>query len=268
MSPPADSGPHNPSAAPAAIEARGLRKSFGHHPAVADVSITIPVGSFFGLVGPNGAGKTTTLSMLTGLLRPDAGDVHIAGVDLWRFPAEAKRLLGVVPDGFRLFDRLTAPELLTFAGQLRGLDPALVAERSGQLLDLFELTAAGKTLVIDFSTGMKKKITLAAALLHDPQVLVMDEPFEGVDPISQRIMRSALQQYVSRGRTVLCSSHAMDVVERLCDHVAVLAAGTVRAMGPTAQVQAGQSLEEAFFRLVGNNPLDEEVLPWLGSSSD
>ncbi len=270
MSQPPDSGqdPAAPQPAEVAIAARGLRKDFGTHRAVADISISVPVGSFFGLVGPNGAGKTTTLSMLTGLLRPDAGTVSISGVDLWQHPTEAKRRLGVVPDGFRLFDRLTGREMLVFAGRLRGMDPGIVTERAGQLLDLFDLANVEKTLVIDYSTGMKKKITLATALLHDPEVLVMDEPFEGVDPLSQRIMRDALAQFIDRGRTVLCSSHSMDLVERLCDQVAVLAAGTVRAIGPIREVQAGQTLEEAFFRLLGETPHTESALPWLGSSSN
>ncbi len=253
---------------PAAIELRSLSKAFGGRSAVADLNLTVPTGSFFGLVGPNGAGKTTTLSMVSGLLRPDSGRVEICGVDVWGQLPKIKGLIGLVPDGLRVFDRLSGPELLTFCGRLRSMDPRLVAERSEQLLAVLGLSTAGRTQVIDYSTGMRKKITLATALLHDPQVLILDEPFEGVDPVSSKTIHGVLQQYVARGRTVVCSSHAMDVVQRLCDHVAVMAAGSVRASGTIDSVRGDGSLEAAFFRLIGEEHQHQEGLSWLGSSSN
>jgi ABC-2 type transport system ATP-binding protein len=254
-------------AATPAILLHGLSKQFGAKLAVGGIDLDVPAGSFFGLVGPNGAGKTTTLSMITGLLRPDSGQIVIQGCDVWSDPTAVKALIGVVPDGLRLFDRLSGPELLTFTGRLRGLPPAVIAERSAQLLATFGLTEAGRTLVIDYSTGMRKKISLAAALLHDPQVLILDEPFEGVDPLSAKTIRGVLQRYVDRGATVVFSSHAMDIVARLCDHLAVMAHGTVRAAGPIQDVLAGRTVEEAFFELVGGTDPDREDLSWLGSSA-
>lgn len=257
----------NQTAASAAIDVRGLAKTFGQKTAVAGISLEVPAGSFFGLVGPNGAGKTTALSMITGLLRPDAGQILVRGLDVWADPAAVKAIIGVVPDGLRLFDRLSGPEMLTFTGRLRGLPAAVISERSDQLLATFGLTEAGQTLVIDYSTGMRKKIALAAALLHDPKVLILDEPFEGVDPLSAKTIRRVLRGYVARGATVVFSSHAMEIVARLCDHLAVMAQGTVRAAGPIADVLAGRTVEDAFFELVGSDEVTEGNLPWLGSSS-
>jgi ABC-2 type transport system ATP-binding protein len=252
---------------PSAVRVRRLTKRFGDRVAVAGIDLDVPVGSFFGLVGPNGAGKTTTLSMITGLLRPDGGDVEVVGFDVWHDPIEVKRRIGVVPDGLRLFDRLTGPELLSFVGQLRSMDPSTIAERSGQLLDVLGLDGADRTLVVDYSTGMRKKIALACALLHDPRVLVLDEPFEGIDPVSGYTIRDVLRRFVGRGGTVVFSSHAMDLVDRLCDYVAVINQGTVRAAGPIDEVRSGRTLEQTFFELVGGIRDGREDLRWLGSSS-
>ncbi len=204
---------------------RGLVKRFDTKVAVAGVNLDVPSGSFFGLLGPNGAGKTTTLSMAVGLLRPTAGTAYVLGHDVWSDPVEAKRRLGVLPDGVRLFDRLSGAELLAYTGLLRGMDPGQVDSRARDLLDVLGLADAGRTLVVDYSAGMKKKIGLACALLHAPRLLVLDEPFEAVDPVSAALIRDILHRYVHSGGTVIFSSHVMEVVEKLCTHVAIMADG-------------------------------------------
>ena len=182
-----------------APELDGLRKDFGPKQAVRDVSLAVPPGSFFGLVGPNGAGKTTSRSMAVGLLRPDAGRARIFGRDVWAGPVAARALVGVLPDGLALPERLTGRELLTYLGRLRGLDAATAAGRARELLEILELDAAGCTLVIDYSTGMRKKIGLATALLHGPRLLVPDEPFGAVDPVSALTIRHMLGEFVVGG---------------------------------------------------------------------
>jgi ABC-2 type transport system ATP-binding protein len=248
-----------------ALQIAGLRKAFGATVAVDDVRLTVPRGSFFGLVGPNGAGKTTSLSMAVGLLRPDAGSVRIFGVDVWESPQRAKAMVGVLPDGMALPERLTGRELLTYTGLLRGLDPATVAARADELLGVLELADAERTLVIDYSAGMRKKIGLATALLHAPRLLVLDEPFEAVDPVSASTIRTILQRFVASGGAVVLSSHVMELVEKLCDHVAVITRGRVVASGPVEQVRGGQSLEQAFVHLVGGRTGGGEGLSWLAS---
>jgi len=250
---------------PPAMEIHGLCKRFALAVAVAGVDLIVPRGSFFGLVGPNGAGKTTTLSMAVGLLRPDVGKVRIHGVDVWTDPVRAKMLVGVLPDGLSLPERLTGQELLTYMGQLRGLDTPTVAQRTKELLEVLGLTSAGPTLVIDYSAGMRKKIGLAAALLHAPKLLVLDEPFEAVDPISAATIRTILQRFVAGGGSVVLSSHVMTLVEQLCDHVAVIASGRVVAQGPLAAVRGEQSLDDAFVRIVGGRTGGREGLSWLSS---
>ncbi|WP_052849763.1 ABC transporter ATP-binding protein [Streptomyces avicenniae] len=251
----------------AAVRVRGLVKRFGPRVAVAGIDLDLPAGRFVGLVGPNGAGKTTTLSMITGLLRPDEGSVEVAGLDVWRDPAAAKARIGVLPEGLRLFERLTGRETLTYLGRLRGL-PAAEAERRGdELLDVLALSPAQNRLISDYSTGMRKKIGLAAALLHDPRVLVLDEPFEGVDPVSAQTIRGVLERCTASGATVVFSSHVMELVESLCDWVAVLADGRVRARGTLAEVRGdAASLQDAFLALVGA-PVGEggRSLDWLGA---
>jgi len=251
---------------PPAVWARGLWKRFGPTVAVSGADLDVPAGSFFGLVGPNGAGKTTTLSMLTGLLRPDAGGAWVDGVDVWADPLEAKRRIGVLPEGLRLFERLSGPELLSYVGRLRRLPSPDIASRSQELLRVLDLDSAGKTLVVDYSTGMRKKVALAAALLHNPRVLFLDEPFEGVDPVSGRVIRELLERYTATGSTVIFSSHVMELVERLCDAVAVISAGRVVASGPLDAVRGGRRLEDAFVELVGATGRTEKGLSWLGSS--
>jgi ABC-2 type transport system ATP-binding protein len=245
-----------------ALELLGLWKRFGEKTAVAGLTLAVPAGSFYGLVGPNGAGKTTTLSMATGLLRPDAGVVRLLGHDLWADPPAAKQLIGVLPDGVRLFDRLSGRELITYNGLLRGLDRATAADRADRLLAALGLTHDADTLVVDYSAGMTKKIALACALVHGPRLLLLDEPFEAVDPVSAATIRSILHEVVRGGGTVVMSSHVMELVERLCDHVAIVHAGRVVAAGALDAVRAGSTLEQRFVAAVGA-PAQAVDLSWL-----
>ena len=247
---------------------RALTKRFGAKVAVAGVDLDIPAGSFFGLVGPNGAGKTTTLKMTTGLLRPDRGTAVVDGTDVWRDPVTAKAHMGVLPEELRLFERLTGEELLTYNGLLRGMDPTVVADRSRDLLGVLGLADAARTMVVDYSQGMRKKIALACALLHAPRVLFLDEPFESVDPVSARTIRQVLERYTESGATVIFSSHVMDTVQRVCDRVAVMHAGRLVAAGTVDEVRGGRSLEDAFVALVGASADQSAGLAWLDTSSD
>lgn len=250
-----------------AVIIRGLTKSFDGRVVVDHIDLDVPAGSFFGLVGPNGAGKTTTLSMVTGLLRPDSGRVIMAGADVWTDPVQAKTKMGVLPDGLRLFERLSGPELLSYLGRLRGLRAEVVAARAAELIAVLDLDEAGSKLVADYSTGMRKKITLAAALLHAPPILLLDEPLEAVDPVSARVIRTVLSRYTAGGGTVVFSSHVMALVESLCTHVAVMGRGTIVASGPIADVRGqAASLDDAFMHLVGADEVAEGGLEWLGHS--
>ncbi|WP_307806467.1 ABC transporter ATP-binding protein [Streptomyces sp. FH025] len=248
-----------------ALRLSGLRKRFGSFAAVDGVDLVVPRGSFYGLVGPNGAGKTTSVSMAVGLLRPDAGSSAILGVDVWSDPVRAKALVGVLPDGMMLPERLTGPELLHYLGRLRGLPARTADDRAEELLTVLELDGAEHTPVIDYSTGMRKKIGLATALLHGPRLLVLDEPFEAVDPVSAATIRAILRRFVASGGSVVLSSHVMALVEQLCDHVGVIAHGRVLAAGPVDEVRAGRGLEETFVELVGARGGGTEGLSWLAS---
>ncbi len=250
-----------------AIAVLGLRKSFGNKQAVAGIDLSIAAGSLAGLVGPNGAGKTTSLSMMTGLLRPDGGQVLINGHDVWADPAAAKAIIGVVPAEARLFERLSGKELLEYSGRLRGMPAPEARTRAAQLLDVLDLAEDAKRLVADYSTGMRKKVALGCALIHNPAVLFLDEPLEGVDPVSADVIRRLLTRYVSSGSTVLFSSHVMELVEQICDHVSIIDKGKIVATGTTEEVRGGKTLQQAFIDLVGSRAHDEEVLSWLGSSS-
>ena len=249
-----------------ALQMRGLVKAFDRKVAVDRLSLDIPVSSFYGIVGPNGAGKTTSLSMATGLLRPDAGQVLVHGVDVWTQPQRAKTLLGVLPDGLRTFDRLNGLELVTYSGLLRGLERDVVVPRATELVKVLGLWDAGTTLVADYSAGMRKKIHLACAMVHSPSILVLDEPFEAVDPISAQTIQAILRDYAAAGGTVVISSHVMATVQRLCDHVAIINAGRVVAAGTTEQVAAGADLEQRCTELVGGH-VRTEGLSWLRPSS-
>jgi ABC-2 type transport system ATP-binding protein len=252
-------------AAVPALATRGLRKAFGPKVAVADVTLDVAPGAFFGIVGPNGAGKTTTLRMATGLLRPDAGAVWVDGIDVWADPVTAKARIGVLPEDLALFERLTGRELLTFHGALRDMAPRVVDARAEELLDLLGLTDAADVLVVDYSHGMRKKLVLAAALLHGPRVLFLDEPFEAIDPVSARSIRHLLGRFTETGSTIVFSSHVMELVERLCDHVAVMARGTILWSGPLDALRGNGTLEDAFVALVGE-PGTRQELSWLGTS--
>ncbi|MFB2597917.1 ABC transporter ATP-binding protein [Herbiconiux sp. P17] len=245
----------------------GLVKKFGSTTAVAGIDIDVPQGSFYGIVGPNGAGKTTTLSMVTGLLRPDGGTITVLEQDVWRDPAAAKRLIGVLPDRLRLFDRLTGRQLLYYSGTLRGLDAATVAHRSDDLASAFGLEDALGRLVSDYSAGMTKKIALACSMIHSPRILVLDEPFESVDPVSAANVVEILQKYVTGGGTVVLSSHSMDMIQRVCDRVAIIVEGQVLAKGTVDEVRDGGTLEQRFVELAGGRK-SAEGMEWLLSSSD
>ncbi|MEV3893205.1 ABC transporter ATP-binding protein [Streptomyces anulatus] len=251
-----------------AVRVQGLWKRFGDQVAVSGIDLELPAGKFVGLVGPNGAGKTTTLSMVTGLLRPDMGKIEVAGHDVWTDPVEVKSRIGVLPEGLRLFERLSGRELLAYNGRLRGLPGDEVDKRATQLLDVLDLAGSQHKLVVDYSTGMRKKIGLAAALLHNPEVLFLDEPFEGVDPVSAQTIRGVLERYTRSGATVVFSSHVMELVESLCDWVAVMAAGRIKAQGTLAEVRGdAPSLQNAFLELVGAGGRDTgDSLDWLGGS--
>jgi len=254
----------DPTAGPA-VAVRDLWKRFDAKVAVAGMAFDVPRGCFFGLVGPNGAGKTTAIRMMTALLRPDAGQVWVHGTDVWADPPAAKARIGVLPDNFGLYERLTGEELLTYSGLLRAMPPDLVAARTGELLDVFELTGAGRTLVIDYSTGMRKKVALAAALIHAPEVLFLDEPFEAVDPVSTRTLRGVLERFTAAGNTIVFSSHVMEVVERVCDRVAVVHQGRLVAEGAIDDLRDGRRLEDVFIDLIGGRDLGATALGWLGS---
>ncbi|MGA4999204.1 ABC transporter ATP-binding protein [Streptomyces arboris] len=255
--------------APPAVRVQGLWKRFGDQVAVSGIDLELPAGKFIGLVGPNGAGKTTTLSMVTGLLRPDMGKIEVAGHDVWTDPVAVKSRIGVLPEGLRLFERLSGRELLAYNGRLRGLPGDEVDKRAAQLLDVLDLAGSQHKLVVDYSTGMRKKIGLAAALLHNPEVLFLDEPFEGVDPVSAQTIRGVLERYTRSGATVVFSSHVMELVESLCDWVAVMAAGRIKAQGTLAEVRGdAPSLQNAFLELVGAGGRDTtgDSLDWLGGT--
>ncbi|MDX2025169.1 ABC transporter ATP-binding protein [Microcella sp.] len=260
--------PTKPAAlAPVVLAVSSLRKSYGGSRAVDDVDLSVRRGSIFGFVGPNGAGKTTTLLMMTGLLRPDAGTVTVGGVDVWQSPTTAKRTIGVLPDRMRVFDRLTGAQMLYYAAVLQGLDRMAARERTNDLALALGLDGSLDRPVRDYSVGMVKKISLAAAMIHSPSVLVLDEPFESVDPVSTAQAVDLLKRFAAAGGTVVLSSHNMDLVERTCDSVAVIVDGRILAAGPLDDVRAGQRLEERFVELAGGR-VAVEGLEWLTTFSD
>ncbi|WP_308070477.1 ATP-binding cassette domain-containing protein [Microbacterium nymphoidis] len=253
--------------ASAVLVARGLVKDFGGTHAVDEIDLTVPTGSFYGIVGPNGAGKTTTLSMISGLLRPDRGSITVAGIDARQRARAAKKLIGVLPDRFRTFDRLTGRQLLHYYGLLRGLKPGVVDKRTADLARAFDLTDALGRAVSDYSAGMTKKVMLAGAMIHSPRLLVLDEPFEAVDPVSAAVILEILSQYVAGGGTVILSSHTMELVERVCSRVAVVVSGQVLAEGTVEEVRGDLTLEQRFVELSGGLT-EVEGLEWLHTFSD
>jgi ABC-2 type transport system ATP-binding protein len=250
-----------------AIETVGLKKSFGDLIAVDGIDLAVPRGSFYGFLGPNGAGKSTTIKCLTGLLRPTGGSFTILDINPMADPVGVKRKIGVVPEDLALFDRLTGAETLSFVGQVYGVDTASVRARSGELLELMDLTAAAGDMVADYSHGMRKKIALAAALLPAPRLLFLDEPFEGIDAVASRQIKELLSQFVRSGGTIFLTSHILEIVERLCDHIGIIHRGRLVAQGPRDALQggaaAGQTLEETFLHLVGAQRPPALALDWL-----
>lgn len=255
-----------------AVETHHLTRQFGDKTAVSDLTLQVAQGEFFGFLGPNGAGKSTTINMLVGLLRPTSGVAKIDGIDMWQNPLEAKRRLGVLPEGLQLYQRLTAREFVRFSGTMYGLDREAVNQRSDELLELLDLTDDADQLIVDYSHGMRKKTALAAAIIHSPRVLFLDEPFEGIDAISGRIIRDVLQQLRQSGTTIFFSSHILEVVERLCTRLAVIANGRLVAEGTLSELrtlaQTGDetSLEELFLKAVGassDESSGEGRLSWL-----
>ena len=264
-----------------AIATEHLTRRFGHLVAVDDVNLRVAPGQFFGFLGPNGAGKSTTIKMLTGLLAASAGRMEILGVDLAQNPVEVKRQIGVVPEAMALFGRLTGAEYLNFAARMYGLDRDTAAKRAAELLDFMQLADQSKTLITDYSHGMQKKLALAAAVIHGPKILFLDEPFEGVDAIASGTLKAMLQRMIARGATIFLTSHVLEIVERLCSHVGIIHKGRLVAQGSLEELRAGVqayaspdsvdphveeklTLEEIFLRIVGGARMADQELSWLG----
>lgn len=250
----------------AAVATWGLTRIFGQRAAVNGLNLIVRRGEFFGFLGPNGAGKSTTIKMMVGLLRPTAGAAFVGGVDVWREPLQAKTLIGVLPEQLNLYERLSGREMVEFAGRLYGLPKPEVRRRATALLDVLGLTSDADKLVVDYSVGMRKKVSLAAALIHRPQVLFLDEPFEGIDPVSSRIIRDILRDLTGAGTTIFFSSHIMEVVERLCTRVGIINNGQMVAEGTLQELRersGGEaSLEDIFLKLIGAGTR-EGGLEWL-----
>jgi ABC-2 type transport system ATP-binding protein len=255
-----------------AIETRGLQRVFGEVVAVDGLDLGVRRGTFYGFLGPNGAGKSTTIKMLTGLLGPSGGTARILGHDIVTEPVEAKRHIGVVPEESGLFERLTGPEYLRFVGRMYAMPKELIDARSEELLDLMGLQDDSGKLIVDYSHGMRKKLSIAAAVIHEPRVLFLDEPFEGIDALSSRLVRSILNQLIGAGVTIFLTSHILEIVEKLCTHVAIIHNGQLVADGPLDRLRgvgewesgvAAQTLEEIFLSLVGGGRLEEGRLSWL-----
>jgi ABC-2 type transport system ATP-binding protein len=247
----------------------GLTKSFGQHVAVDSLTLSVMPGEFFGFLGPNGAGKTTTIRMLVGLLRPDAGDITIAGHHLATDPLGLKASVGLLPEELNLYERLTGREFIQFAGTMYGLPADEVRSRTDELLALMELEQDASKMIVDYSGGMKKKTAMAAALIHNPRVLFLDEPFGGVDAVSSRSLRRVLERLLQGGTTVFFSSHILDLAQRLCTRIAIIHQGQLRAVGTLDELRGytgvgpEATLEDVFLALVGAPP-EREELSWIG----
>jgi ABC-2 type transport system ATP-binding protein len=245
-----------------AIAVLDLRKVYAGKTAVDGLSLEVPRGCFFGFLGPNGAGKSTTIRMLTGLIPPTSGSIELLGMRLPDQELEIKRRVGLVPDESLLFDRLTGGEFLEFVGRMYGLARPVAMERTRSLLDLFEL-AESRKLIAEYSKGMRKRLAMAASLIHRPELFLMDEPFEGVDAVGARLMKEILQDQVRRGATIFLTSHVLEVVERLCDRVAIIDHGRIVRQGSMHELRGGtDSLEDVFVRVVGSSREFQE-LEWL-----
>jgi len=258
----------------AAIVTEKLTRTFGALTAVDNVDLRVSPGQFFGFLGPNGAGKSTTIKMLTGLLTPTSGRMELLGIDFAKDPVNVKRQIGVVPEGMGLFERLTGAEYLTFVGRMYGLDKATTRQRSEELLDFMQLADRPKTMIADYSHGMQKKLALAAAVIHGPRILFLDEPFEGVDALAAGALKALLGRMTERGVTIFLTSHVLEIVERLCSHVAIIDRGKLVAQGSLEELRAGvpgaegrtTTLEEIFLSIVGQGGAERpnvEELSWL-----
>jgi len=257
-----------------AILTEGLTRTFGSLRAVDAINLRVEAGQFFGFLGPNGAGKSTTIKMLTGLLAPTAGRMELLGLDFEAHPIEVKRQIGVVPEGMGLFERLTGTEYLRFVGRMYGLDRATTQKRAEELLEFMQLGDREKTLVADYSHGMQKKLALAAAVIHGPRILFLDEPFEGVDALAAGALKALLGRMTERGVTIFLTSHVLEIVERLCSHVGIIHEGRLVAQGSMEELRAGvaaeagetKTLEQIFLSIVGQSGAEQsrlEELTWL-----
>jgi len=259
-----------------AIKTEKLTRRFGALTAVDEMDLQVVAGQFFGFLGPNGAGKSTTIKMLTGLLAPTAGRMELLGVDFAAHPVEVKRQIGVVPEGMALFERLTGVEYLRFVGRMYGLDRSTTEKRAQELLEFMQLADREKTLVADYSHGMQKKLALAAAVIHGPRILFLDEPFEGVDALAAGALKALLGRMTERGVTIFLTTHVLEIVERLCSHVAIIHKGKLVAQGSLEELRAGvpgsedeegqKTLEQIFLSIVGQSGGERakfEELTWL-----
>ncbi|MFO1500785.1 MAG: ABC transporter ATP-binding protein [Verrucomicrobiota bacterium] len=248
-----------------AIETHGLTRRFGSVCAVDQLDLRVEAGRFYGFLGPNGAGKSTTIKMLTGLLAPTSGSMRILGQDVADVDRmrKLKHRIGVVPENLALFDNLTARESLTFVGRMYLLPPDTVRDRCQELLQMMDLTREEKKLTVEFSHGMKKKLALAAALLPNPDLLFLDEPFEGVDAVASRVLRDTLKRCVERGATVFLTSHVLEIVQKLCTDFGIIAGGRLVHQGSMNDIVAGSSLEELFLQAVGAGKVEAQRLSWL-----
>jgi ABC-2 type transport system ATP-binding protein len=261
-----------------AISTENLTRTFGEFVAVDGINLSVTPGQFFGFLGPNGAGKSTTIKMLTGLLAPSAGHIQILGLDLGSHPIEVKQNIGVVPEGMALFGRLTGTEYLNFTGRMYGLNRQTAAKRAAELLEFMQLDREPKKLITDYSHGMQKQLALAAAVIHGPKILFLDEPFEGVDAIASGTLKAMLQRMILRGATIFLTSHVLEIVERLCSHLAIIHQGKLVAQGSLEELRSGVqattadqqtspgeklTLEKIFLRIVGGSRTEQQELSWL-----
>jgi ABC-2 type transport system ATP-binding protein len=254
-----------------AVLTRGLTRRFESVEAVRDVNLTVEPGRFFGFLGPNGAGKSTTIKMLTGLLAPTSGSVHIAGLDMATQSLQAKRLIGVVPEGMALMGKLTGFEYLRFVARMYGLPRDQAEERADELLHFMSLATEPKKLIADYSHGMQRKLALAAAVIHTPRILFLDEPFEGVDAIAAGTLKAMLQRMTERGVTIFLTTHVLEIVEALCSHLAIIDKGSLVAQGSLEELRAGVAheggerltLEQIFLRIVGTDRPAPQEISWL-----
>ncbi len=252
-----------------AVVTRGLVRTFGQKVAVNNLNLSVRAGEFFGFLGPNGAGKSTTIKMLTGLLRPTAGEVWVSGIDVWHDPTQARSMMGVLPEYLNLYERLSGREFVTFSGHMYGVPAVDVQQRTEELLNVLDLIGDADKLIVDYSVGMRKKVALAGAIIHRPHVLFLDEPFEGIDPVSSRVIRDILHGLTQSGTTVFFSSHIMEVVERLSTRVGIINQGVLVAEGTLQELRQrasgdnkDASLEDIFMNVIGARN-ENHNLSWL-----